>query len=136
RHRYAVSRRRELPSLPNLPGRARYHGRRGKMSKVDLSAASRRRYRGRRPRTGRFAQPGRRPAMGKTLNLCDSLLTMGRELHERGRPAEAAGVLNRLAGFRGLPAPVAEETHARLAAIALQRHDYRQARRHLASALI
>src|SRR5687768_7947248 len=75
-------------------------------------------------------------AMGKTLNLCDCLLTMGREWHDLGRLTDAAGVLNRLAGFRNLPAQVAEETHARLATIYLRQNEYRKARRHLTSALI
>jgi Flp pilus assembly protein TadD len=74
--------------------------------------------------------------MGKTLNLCESLLTMGREWQDLGRLTEAAGVLNRLAGFRSLSADVAEETHARLASIHLRQNDYRKARRHLTSALI
>jgi Flp pilus assembly protein TadD len=74
--------------------------------------------------------------MGTTLNLCDCLLAMGRDLQEVGRLTEAANVLLRLAGFRDLPAPVAEEAHARLAAIYLQTRDYKAARRHLTSAII
>jgi tetratricopeptide (TPR) repeat protein len=74
--------------------------------------------------------------MGTTLNLCDCLLAMGRELHDLGRLTEAARILHRLAGFRDLPPAVAEETQSRLAAIYLQKSDYRSARRHLSCALI
>lgn len=74
--------------------------------------------------------------MGKTLNLCDCLLTMGREWQDIGRLTEAAGVLHRLAGFRNLSPAVAEEVHARLATIYLRQNEYRKARRHLTSALI
>lgn len=69
--------------------------------------------------------------MSKTLNLSECLLTMGRDLHELGRHQDAANVLDRLAGFRELPAAVAEECHARLADIHLARKQYRKARRHL-----
>src|SRR5437764_1113925 len=88
------------------------------------------------PRTGEDAHLARRLAMGKTLNLCDCLLTMGRELQDLGRLTDAAGVLHRLAAFRNLPAPIAEETHARLAGIYLRQNEYRKARRHMTSAMI
>lgn len=73
--------------------------------------------------------------MGRTLNLCECLLAMGRDFQSSGRLIEASRVLKRLAGFRDLPVPVAEETHARLAAIYLEQTEYRQARRHLTSLL-
>jgi hypothetical protein len=57
--------------------------------------------------------------MGKTLNLCECLLQMGRDWQDAGRLVEASGVLQRLAGFRDLPAAIAEETHSRLATIFL-----------------
>jgi tetratricopeptide (TPR) repeat protein len=56
---------------------------------------------------------------------------MGRELQAAGRASEAVKVLKRLAGFRELPANIAEECHARLADMNLARKRYRQARRHL-----
>jgi tetratricopeptide (TPR) repeat protein len=74
--------------------------------------------------------------MGKTLNLCDCLLATGRELQDLGRLTEAARLLHRLAGFRDLPAPVAEEVQTRLAAIYLRKSEYRAARKHLSCALI
>ena len=58
--------------------------------------------------------------MGKTLNLCECLLQMGRDWQTAGRLVEASRVLQRLAGFRDQPAAVAEETHSRLANIFLQ----------------
>src|SRR5205814_10600849 len=73
--------------------------------------------------------------MSKTLNLSECLLVMGRDLHEMGRHDHAAHVLDRLAGFRELPAEVAGECHARLADIFLSRTQYRKARRHLTIAL-
>jgi len=74
-------------------------------------------------------------AMGRTLNLCECLLTMGRDLQGLGRLDDAARVLKRLAGFRDLPVAIAEETHARLATIRLEQAEYAQARRHLTSVL-
>src|SRR5438270_876774 len=62
--------------------------------------------------------------MSKTLNLSECLLTMGRDLHELGRHQDASKVLDRLAGFRDLPAAVAEECHARLADIHLSRKQW------------
>src|SRR5690349_8581732 len=73
--------------------------------------------------------------MGRTLNLCECLLAMGRDFQGIGRLAEAAKVLQRLAGFHDLPAAVAEETHARLATIFLQLREFKKARRHLTSVL-
>src|SRR4051812_47571167 len=73
--------------------------------------------------------------MGKTLNLWECLLTMGRDWQSVGRLVEASGVLQRLAGFRDLPMAVAEETHSRLATIFLQLREFKKARRHLTSAL-
>jgi len=69
--------------------------------------------------------------MSKTLYLSECLLTMGRDLHELGRHHQASKVLERLAGFRELPATIAEECHARLADIHLGRKQFRKARRHL-----
>lgn len=73
--------------------------------------------------------------MGRTLNLCECLLAMGRDFQACGRLAEASRVLKRLAGFRDLPVPIAEEMHARLASIYLEQTEYRHARRHLTSLL-
>jgi tetratricopeptide (TPR) repeat protein len=74
-------------------------------------------------------------AMSRTLSLADSLLAMGRNFQELGRPHDALDILDRLAGFRSLPAAVAEETQARLAEIRLGRGDFTRARRHLTAAL-
>jgi tetratricopeptide (TPR) repeat protein len=73
--------------------------------------------------------------MGRTLNLCECLLAMGRDFQGIGRLADAAKVLQRLAGFHDLPAVVAEETHSRLATIFLQLREFKKARRHLTSVL-
>ena len=73
--------------------------------------------------------------MGKTLNLCECLLQMGRDWQSVGRLVEASRVLQRLAGFRDQPAAIAEETHARLATIFLQIRDFKKARRHLTAVL-
>src|SRR5439155_4801149 len=73
--------------------------------------------------------------MGRTLNLCECLLTMGRDLQAVGRLVDAARVLHRLTGFRDLPVAVAEESHARLATIQIELGEYQQARRHLTSVL-
>jgi Tfp pilus assembly protein PilF len=70
-----------------------------------------------------------------TLNLFTEMLARGRRLQEMGRPGEAGQVLTRLAGLRELPARVAEETQARLGALALKRRRFRRARRHLRAAL-
>jgi tetratricopeptide (TPR) repeat protein len=74
--------------------------------------------------------------MSMTLNLADRLLAMGRNLQELGRTEDAVGLLDQLEGFCQLPADVAEETQARLAEIALERRQYRKARRHLTAALV
>ncbi|HEY1380812.1 MAG TPA: tetratricopeptide repeat protein [Gemmataceae bacterium] len=73
--------------------------------------------------------------MGRTLNLCECLLHMGRDWQSAGRLVEASRVLLRLAGFRDLPAVIAEEAHARLATIFLQLREFKKARRHLTSVL-
>lgn len=70
-----------------------------------------------------------------TLNLVDHLLSLGRKYQDLGRLADAEGVLNRLAGFRELPAEAAEEAQARLAELHLRRKKYGRARRCLAAAL-
>jgi tetratricopeptide (TPR) repeat protein len=74
-------------------------------------------------------------AMSRTLNLADCLLAMGRNFQELGRWHDALGVLGRLAGFRELPGPVAEEAQVRLAEIRLNRRQFARARRHLTAAL-
>jgi tetratricopeptide (TPR) repeat protein len=73
--------------------------------------------------------------MGKTLNLCECLLQMGRDWQSVGRLVEASRVLTRLAGFRDQPATIAEETHSRLANISLQLRDFKKARRHLTAVM-
>src|SRR6476646_7382889 len=73
--------------------------------------------------------------MGRTLNLCECLLQMGRDWQAAGRLVEASRVLQRLAGFRDLPAAIAEEAHSRLATIFLQLREFKKARRHLTSGL-
>jgi tetratricopeptide (TPR) repeat protein len=74
--------------------------------------------------------------MSTTLNLTDRLLAMGRHLHELGRNQDALHFLNRLTGFRMLPAALAEEAQVHLAEIYLSRRKYRRARRHLTAALV
>ncbi len=74
--------------------------------------------------------------MSRTLNLVARLLARGRRLHELGREHDAFTILRHLAGFRELPAAVAEETQARLADIQMRRHRYVSACRHLATALV
>src|SRR3954454_1954113 len=73
--------------------------------------------------------------MGRTLNLCECLLQMGRDGQAAGRLVEASRVLQRLAGVRDLPAAIAEEAHSRLAAIFLHLREFKKARRHLTSVL-
>jgi tetratricopeptide (TPR) repeat protein len=73
--------------------------------------------------------------MGRKLNLVDRLLAMGRTFQELGRDHDAQQILGRLSNLGELPAPVAEETQARLAEIDLKHHEYRRARRHLTAAL-
>lgn len=74
--------------------------------------------------------------MSATLHLFDRLLARGRNLHLLGRDHDALRLFRRLAEFRDLPADVAEETQARLAELYLHQRRYRQARRHLAAALL
>jgi Tfp pilus assembly protein PilF len=74
-------------------------------------------------------------AMDGTLNLFDRLLALGRRHQEMGRHYHAMLLLTRLAGFRELPAAVAEETQVRLAEVHLKRRRFRRARRHLTVAL-
>jgi tetratricopeptide (TPR) repeat protein len=69
--------------------------------------------------------------MSTTLNLTDSLLAMGRELHEQGRARDARLLFERLVKFRDLGNEVAEEAHARLAELLLAVKEYKKARRHL-----
>jgi predicted Zn-dependent protease len=73
--------------------------------------------------------------MSKTLNLVDGLLSRGQNLHRHGLFHQAAESLKKLSTFRLLPGPVAEETQKRLADLALERRQFKQARRHLAAAL-
>jgi tetratricopeptide (TPR) repeat protein len=70
-----------------------------------------------------------------TLNLVDHLLAAATRCQEQGRLREAVRLLTRLAGFRELPAEVAERTQARLAEVQLKRRKFKRARRHLAAAL-
>src|SRR5437016_1798203 len=74
--------------------------------------------------------------MSKTLNLVDALLARGRYLQTHGFLQHAAGVLRKLSDLPILPAQVAEETESRLAEIALDRGQLKQARRHLTAALM
>ena len=69
--------------------------------------------------------------MSTTLNLTDSLLAMGRELHEQGRARDARLLFERLVKFRDLSREVAEEAHARFAELLLADKQYKKARRHL-----
>jgi tetratricopeptide (TPR) repeat protein len=74
--------------------------------------------------------------MSRTLNLIDCLLARGRHLQKIGREQDALHTFERLAGFRQLPRPVAEETQVRLAELLVDRGEFQSARRHLAAALI
>ena len=51
------------------------------------------------PRRGRVATTHGGSTMGKTLNLCECLLQMGRDWQSAGRLVEASRVLQRLAGL-------------------------------------
>ncbi len=73
--------------------------------------------------------------MDHTLNLFDHLLAEGKRFQSLGRHRDAGQAYARLAGFRDLPAPVAEEAQLRLAEMALKRRRFAQARRHLSAAL-
>jgi tetratricopeptide (TPR) repeat protein len=70
-----------------------------------------------------------------TLNLADHLLSRGRYFQQLGRAPDALRLLTRLAGFRELPAAVAEEAQFRLGELHLRRKKYARARRHLSAAL-
>lgn len=74
-------------------------------------------------------------AMSMTLNLADKLLAMGRHRQELGRDADAVHFLDRLAGFREIPAEISEEALARLAEILLRQGRIIRARRHLTALL-
>jgi tetratricopeptide (TPR) repeat protein len=73
--------------------------------------------------------------MSRMLNLAEGLLGMGRTYQQIGRTRDAFTILSRLSRFRELPRDVAEETHARLGEIQLQRKQYPRACRHLTIAL-
>jgi tetratricopeptide (TPR) repeat protein len=74
--------------------------------------------------------------MSMTLNLVDRLLLMGRNYQSLGRNQDALRILTRLAGFRDVPAEVAEETQFRLAQLQFLRRKYTRVRRHLTAALV
>jgi Flp pilus assembly protein TadD len=74
--------------------------------------------------------------MSMTLNLADRVLRIGRNLQEVGRASDALRMLERLAGWKHLPAEVAEETHACLAEIRMRHSQFAHARRHLAALLV
>jgi Tfp pilus assembly protein PilF len=73
--------------------------------------------------------------MSTTLNLVDRLLARGRRLRQAGRTFDALSLFHRLATFRDLPIPVAEETQLHLAELRLDGRQFRRARRHLTAAL-
>jgi Tfp pilus assembly protein PilF len=73
--------------------------------------------------------------MSKTLKMARRLLALGRTYHDLGRDQDALTALNRLAGLREVPAPIAEETQARLGELYLRHGKHRHARRHLTAAL-
>jgi tetratricopeptide (TPR) repeat protein len=73
--------------------------------------------------------------MSRTLNLIRRLLAKGRKLHKLNVDQDALLTLSRLAGFRELPAGVAEEVQRGLAEILLKQRKYTWARRHLAALL-
>ncbi len=73
--------------------------------------------------------------MSTTLNLVDRLFARGCNYHDIGRAQDALYLLGRLAGFRELPAEVAEQTQARLADLWLRRRKFHRARRCLTAAL-
>jgi Tfp pilus assembly protein PilF len=74
--------------------------------------------------------------MSRTLNLIDSLRARGCQLFHRGRSYEAAQVWGRLIRLGDLPEAAAEEAHAQLAEIELDRGQCEKGRRHLALALL
>jgi tetratricopeptide (TPR) repeat protein len=71
----------------------------------------------------------------RTLGLVDHLLSRGRYFQQLGRTHDALRILGQLAGFRELPAEVAEEAQFRLGELQLRRKKHARARRHLAAAL-
>lgn len=73
--------------------------------------------------------------MSRKLNLVDCMLTRSRQLQTHGLGSQATTLLQKLSNFRDLPPDVAEESQYRLAELALERREYKQARRHLAVAL-
>lgn len=73
--------------------------------------------------------------MSRTLNLAEGLLSQARNRQTFGRCRDAVAILSKLLRQRELPPGVAEETHARLGELQLQRKKYAQARRHLLIAL-
>jgi tetratricopeptide (TPR) repeat protein len=75
-------------------------------------------------------------AMNHTLKLTETLLVKGRNLHKLGLRAEALDLFRSLSTFRNLPASVAREMHLRLAHLHRQGRRFRQARRHMAVALV
>jgi tetratricopeptide (TPR) repeat protein len=75
-------------------------------------------------------------AMSMTLNLVDRLLARGKNFQQLGRDRDALEIFDRLAGFRELPSPVAEETQVHRAEILLQRGEYLSARRYLSAVLV
>jgi Flp pilus assembly protein TadD len=70
-----------------------------------------------------------------TLNFVDSLLSRGRYFQQLGRSHDALCILTRLAGFRDLPAAVAEEVQFRLGELQMRHKKHGRARRHLSAAL-
>ncbi|MBI3408114.1 MAG: tetratricopeptide repeat protein [Planctomycetes bacterium] len=73
--------------------------------------------------------------MSMKLNLVDTLLNRGRNLKRHGLLHDAAGVLQKLLAFRDLPIETGQEARSLLGEIALERNEYKAARRHLAAAL-
>jgi tetratricopeptide (TPR) repeat protein len=73
--------------------------------------------------------------MTSTLNLFDEILSRARRLQIAGQWREALTLLRRLSGFPNLPPRVAEKAEALQGEILLKRRRYRQARKHLRSAL-
>lgn len=74
--------------------------------------------------------------MSRMLNMADRLLERGRTLQQLGQTSDALRLLGRLTGLRDLPPEIAEDAEARLAQMALDRCEYRNARRHLTAALV
>jgi tetratricopeptide (TPR) repeat protein len=73
--------------------------------------------------------------MGRTLNLCDHLLSQGCRYRRVGAQQRALRTFDRIAALRILPNDVAEETQANLAELHLQCGEYAKARRHLTAAI-